>query len=286
MKNVRFIIITGLSGSGKSYAIKCFEDLGFFCIDNLPTTLLLKFAELSVQSESDIKKIALGIDVRERDFFKDTLRVFEEMKQAGYNIEILFLETSDEVLVRRYSETRRKHPLAKNKSVLEGIHLERKQLGSLREIANKIIDTSNYTVHDLKKAIKNYYLKRDKISDIAISLVSFGYKYGIPYDADLIFDVRFLPNPYFIDKLKLCTGKDKEVREYVLKKSASKMFLKELGSFLKFLIPLYIKEGKAYLTIAIGCTGGRHRSVTIVDEVKNILQTEGYNIQTINRNLR
>lgn len=286
MKNVRFIIITGLSGSGKSYAIKCFEDLGFFCIDNLPTTLLLKFAELSVQSESDIKKVALGIDVRERDFFKDTLRVFEEMKQAGYDIEILFLETSDEVLVRRYSETRRKHPLAKDKSVLESIHLERKQLGSLREIANKIIDTSNYTVHDLKKAIKNYYLKKDKISDIVISLVSFGYKYGIPYDADLIFDVRFLPNPYFIDKLKLCTGKDKEVREYILKKSASKMFLKKLGGFLKFLIPLYVKEGKAYLTIAIGCTGGRHRSVTIVDEVKNILQTEGYNIQTVNRNLR
>lgn len=286
MKNVRFIIITGLSGSGKSYAIKCFEDLGFFCIDNLPTTLLLKFAELSVQSGSDIRKVALGIDVREGDFFKDTIRVFEEMKQAGYNIEILFLETSDEVLVRRYSETRRKHPLAKNKSVLEGIHLERKQLGSLREMANKIIDTTNYTVHDLKKAIKNYYLKRDKISDIAISLISFGYKYGIPYDADLIFDVRFLPNPYFIDELKLCTGKDKEVREYILKNLESKMFLKKLGSFLKFLIPLYVKEGKAYLTIAIGCTGGRHRSVTIVDEIKNILKRDGYNVQTVNRNLR
>lgn len=284
MKNLRVVFITGLSGSGKSNAIKCFEDLGFFCVDNLPTALLPKFTELCTQSGNEINKVAIGIDVRERGFFKNFLEVLDELKKENYNIEILFLEASDEALVRRFSETRRPHPLAKNGSVVDGIRLERETLSELRKRADKIIDTTNYNVHQLKEVLNKHYFESEGRS-LTISFVSFGYKYGIPYDVDLMLDVRFIQNPNFVKGLKPLKGSDKRVIDYVLKFHETKAFLEKLHEFLKFLIPMYEKEGKSYLTIGIGCTGGRHRSVAVSEILKGYLEKEGYSINIKHRDI-
>ena len=282
MKNLSVVFITGLSGSGKSNAIKCFEDLGFFCVDNLPTALLPKFTELCAQSGNEINRVAIGIDVRERGFFKNFLEILDELKKENYAIEILFLEASDEALVRRFSETRRPHPLAKNGSVIDGIRLEREMLSELRKRADKIIDTTNYSVHQLKEILNKYYLESEG-RKLTISFISFGYKFGIPYDVDLIFDVRFMQNPNFVKELKLLKGSDKRVIDYILKFQEAKAFLEKLYEFLKFLIPMYEKEGKSYLTIGIGCTGGRHRSVAVSEILKGYLEKEGYSLNIKHR---
>jgi len=284
MKNLSVVFITGLSGSGKSNAIKCFEDLGFFCVDNLPTALLPKFTELCAQSGNEINRVAIGIDVRERGFFKNFLEILDELKKENYAIEILFLEASDEALVRRFSETRRPHPLAKNGSVIDGIRLEREMLSELRKRADKIIDTTNYSVHQLKEILNKYYLESEG-RKLTISFISFGYKFGIPYDADLIFDVRFMQNPNFVKELKLLKGSDKRVIDYILKFQEAKAFLEKLYEFLRFLIPMYEKEGKSYLTIGIGCTGGRHRSVAVSEILKGYLEKEGYSLNIKHRDI-
>ncbi len=264
MKNVRLIIISGPSGAGKSTAIKVLEDLNFFCVDNLPVVLLPKFMELSSQS-AEISKVAIVVDVREREFLKEFSIVLKEMTDSGYNAELIYLEASDDALLRRFSETRRRHPLSEGESSLDGIKRERDMLASVKAAATKIIDTSGYNVHQLKEIIRGYFSGPLSQEKMVIHLVSFSYRYGIPSDADMIMDVRFLPNPYFVEGLKDLDGRDLRVKEFVLNKEETKEFLVRFENLLNFLIPSYLREGKTCLTIAIGCTGGRHRSVSIVD---------------------
>jgi RNase adapter protein RapZ len=269
---IRFVIITGLSGAGKSYAIKCLEDLGYFCVDNLPTTLIPTFAELCANSSRGIQAIALGVDVREGEYLVNMVETIEELRSRGHRVDVLFLEASDETLVRRYHETRRRHPLAGEGNVLDGIRAERKALAHLREIANRVIDTTSLTVHQLKdQMVHSYGPQAAKGGGLTVSLVSFGFKHGVPYDADLVFDVRFLPNPHFVDRLRALDGRDPAVEEFVMSFSESRELLSRLEGLLKFLLPLYEREGKAYLTVAIGCTGGRHRSVMLVEALRSFL---------------
>lgn len=272
MAKGNFVIITGLSGAGKSTALKNFEDLGYFCVDNLPTTLIPKFAEICLQLKYKIKKVALGIDIREGDFLDDLFSSLEELGKMGFSHQILFLEASNSVLVRRYSETRRKHPLDKEgRSILEVIIKERKRLMGIKERADKIIDTTTLTPQEFKQVVFSSFREVPELDTMNVSLVAFGYKYGIPVDADLVIDTRFLPNPHYIEKLRPLTGNNPEVSRFVLKSSVTQKFLRKYSGLLKFLIPYYIKEGKSYLTIAVGCTGGRHRSVIVVNELNKFL---------------
>jgi UPF0042 nucleotide-binding protein len=280
---MRIVIITGLSGSGKSTAIRALEDIGFFCIDNLPVTLLPKFIELCIQSSREITRIAIVMDVRGRDFLNESPLIFSDLKIKGYRIEVLFLEASDEVLIRRFKETRRRHPLADSGSPLKGISLEREILASLRESADKVIDTTNMNVHELKDTINQYFSKPEK--KMTVILESFGYRYGIPYEADIVMDIRFLPNPYFVDSLKDLSGMDKEVSDYMLRYEDTENFLRRFSELINYLLPLYEKEGKLYLTIAIGCTGGKHRSVAIVNELYELIDSKGYNLNIKHRDL-
>jgi len=274
-KDVRLVIISGLSGSGKSCVIKCFEDLGFFCVDNLPPQLLPKFVGLCRQSRSGISQAAIGIDIRERTFLWDFLKVYDRLIEEGYQVELLFLEARDEILQRRFSETRRPHPLAKEGTVLDGIHSERKTLEDLRKRADRVIDTSDYHVHQLKEVITHYYLEKGEHKQLSVSLTSFGYKFGAPYDLDLLFDVRFLKNPFFVENLRPLTGNDAPVRSYVLALPEAKQFLDKLYDLFDFLMPLYGKEGKSYLSVGIGCTGGRHRSVALVNQLSTYFEAKG-----------
>lgn len=272
MAKGNFVIITGLSGAGKSTALKNFEDLGYFCVDNLPTTLIPKFAEICLQLKYKIKKVALGIDIREGDFLDDLFSSLEELGKMGFSHQILFLEASNSVLVRRYSETRRKHPLDKEgRSILEVIIKERKRLMGIKERADKIIDTTTLTPQEFKQAVFSSFREVPELDTMNVSLVAFGYKYGIPVDADLVIDTRFLPNPHYIEKLRPLTGNNPEVSRFVLKSFVTQKFLRKYSGLLKFLIPYYIREGKSYLTIAVGCTGGRHRSVIVVNELNKFL---------------
>ncbi|MFB0526013.1 MAG: RNase adapter RapZ [bacterium] len=273
MAKGNFVIVTGLSGAGRSTALKDFEDLGYFCVDNLPTTLIPKFAEICLQLKDKIKKVALGIDIREGDFLDDLFSSLEELNKMGFSHRILFLEASNSVLVRRYSETRRKHPLDREgRSMLEVIIQERKRLMGIKERADKIIDTTALTPQEFKRVIFSSFRTAPELDTMNVSLVSFGYKYGIPVDADLVIDSRFLPNPHYIERLRPLSGNDPEVSRFVLKSSVTQKFLRKYFGLLKFLIPYYIREGKSYLTIAVGCTGGRHRSVIIVNELKKFLE--------------
>jgi len=274
--DLRLVIVSGLSGSGKTNALKCFEDLGFFCVDNLPPPLLPVFADLCVQSSTGIKKVAVGIDIRERDFLGDFLSVSERMKKEGYQYELIFFEAKDEVLIRRFSETRRPHPLAKNRPILEGIQQEREQLAELKQRADRIIDTSDFTIQQLKDVVVQYYVDHGESRKPSISIISFGYKNGIPYEIDLLFDVRFLQNPNFVAELKPLSGEDPAIQEYVFKKKEAGKFIEQVKSFLAFLVPYYEKEGRPYLTIAIGCTGGRHRSVAIARRLYDDLKAAHY----------
>lgn len=273
MKKVRLVIISGPSGAGKSTAIKVLEDLNFFCVDNLPLVLLPKFMELSIQS-AEINKVAIVVDVREREFLKEFPIILKEMMDSGYNAELIYLEASDDILLRRFSETRRRHPLAEGDSSLEGIRREREMLARVKMAAGKIIDTAGYNVHQLKEIIRDYFSGPAQQERMVVQLVSFSYRYGIPSDADMIMDVRFLPNPYFIEELKDLNGRDSRVKEFVLNKQETKEFLAKFDSLLDFLIPNYWKEGKTYLTIGVGCTGGKHRSVAIVDVLADKISSE------------
>ncbi len=283
--SVAFVIITGLSGAGKSHAIKCFEDMGFFCVDNLPTTLIPTFAELIARSRQDVQRIALGVDVREGEYLSHLLEALHELKRRGHTVEVLFFEASDEALVRRYHESRRRHPLAAEGNVLDAIRAERKAMAHMREISDRIIETSSQTVHQLKALLAELYVTPRMRSGLTASLVSFGYKHGIPFDADLVFDVRFLPNPHFVDSLRPLDGRDQRVRDFVLGHGEARELLDRLRDLLRFLLPFYQREGKAYLTVAIGCTGGRHRSVTFVEELRQFLDALGYAPTVVHRDI-
>jgi RNase adapter protein RapZ len=272
---LRFVIITGMSGAGRSYAIKCLEDLGYFCVDNLPTTLIPTFAELCTHSNRDIRLIALGVDIREGEYLAHLLETLAELRAQGHKPEVLFLEAADETLVRRYQETRRRHPLAGEGNVLEGIRAERRTLSNLRESADRIIDTTGLSVHQLKERLIEGYGTQRTRDALTVSLMSFGFKHGAPYDADLVFDVRFLPNPHFVDSLKRLDGRDAAVEKFVMSFEESRTLLAKIEDLLHFLLPLYQREGKAYLTVALGCTGGRHRSVTLVELLRRSLESTG-----------
>lgn len=260
------VIISGVSGSGKSTAMNVLEDLGYYCVDNLPMTLLPKFIELCENSQGDITKIALVVDIREGVFFEGAPEVIKDLKEKGHPIDLIFLDSSDAALVRRYKETRRKHPLSVNGNILEGISRERKMLKELKELSSYSIDTSDFNVHDLKELIKNKFDK-SRSQKLLVNILSFGYKHGHPYDADMVFDVRFLPNPYFVEELKELNGLDDEIVRFVMGREDTNEYVRKLTEFLEFLIPKYEKEGKSYLTIAIGCTGGKHRSVVIAGKL-------------------
>ncbi|MGL5716290.1 MAG: RNase adapter RapZ [Paraclostridium sp.] len=275
---MKFLIVTGLSGSGKSEAMKSLEDMGFYCVDNLPPTLITKFAELCYQGKSNIDKVALGIDIRGREFFETLHESLSYLEKENYKYDVLFLDCADDVLVKRYKMTRRNHPLAKQTQITEGIKEEREILQPLREQANSIIDTSNMKPKDLKEEIRRLYEQGENNPKLTISVVSFGFKHGIPIDADLVFDVRFLPNPYYIEDLRPKTGEDQEVRDYVMNSDVSMQFFEKLKDMVGFLVPHYIEEGKNHLVIAIGCTGGRHRSVTISNLIYDELIKEGYRV--------
>lgn len=262
----RLIILSGISGSGKSTAVKVLEDLGYFCVDNLPPTLIPTFIELCENSAEHIRKAALVMDVREGVFFERAPDVITELKEKGRLVELLFLESSDQALVKRYKETRREHPLSSNGNILRGIRRERKMLSKIKTLADYLIDTSDLNVHQLRELVQETF-EKTKSKRISINFLSFGYKYGFPYDADLILDVRFLPSPHFIESLKDLTGSDRRVKDFVLKNEDTRKFIEKLVDILKFLIPRYEKEGKSYLTVAVGCTGGKHRSAVIVNEI-------------------
>lgn len=274
---MRFVIITGMSGAGKSSVLKFLEDLGYFCVDNLPPMLIPKFAEVCMKAGSDIDKVALGIDIRGGRLFNDLFNTMEELDMESERT-ILFLDASDDVLIKRYKETRRSHPLARNDRVQTGIEKERELLEDVKKRADYIIDTSQLLTRQLKEKINDIFIEEKKFSSLMITILSFGFKYGIPQDADLVFDVRFIPNPYYIAYLKDKTGNEKPVSDYVLSWSVSNTFLEKLSDMLEFLIPNYIKEGKNQLVIAIGCTGGKHRSVTLANELFNTLQKHGQSV--------
>lgn len=285
MKNKKITIITGLSGSGKTTAINALEDAGFFCIDNLPVILLPKFLELRTETNSEITKLALVMDLREKEFLQRYPEIFQKLRNEGYLFEILFLEASTEVLLRRYSQTRRKHPLSEGKSLPEGIQAEREALRELRDLADRIIDTSNYNVHELKEIVLNHVLKAIPEERMKIFILSFGYKYGIPHDADLVIDVRCLPNPHFVQELKNLDGTSPKVKEYMDRWKETHDFLDKYLDLLYFLIPLYEKEGKSSLTIAIGCTAGRHRSVSIAETIFKKLKKAKFFITLTHRDI-
>lgn len=275
MKDIRLVVLSGPSGSGKSTAIKALEDLGYYCVDNMPVTLLPKFLELLPRS-GEIARVAAVVDVRERGFLKDIIPVLSELKAGGCRLEVVYLEADDGELARRFSETRRRHPLAVEESPLEGILREREVLKELKAHADRVIDTTEFNVHQLRDLIKEIYSGAAERERMALNLISFSYRHGIPADSDLVMDVRFLPNPYFVNSLKRLDGTDKGVRDYLLSRDEAVEFLSRFKDFLAYLIPLYWKEGKSYLTIAIGCTGGRHRSVAMVEAL-----SEGLNSQMV-----
>jgi len=285
MQKVTIVIITGLSGSGKSTAIRALEDLDFFCIDNLPPILLPTFLELCEASSVEIKRIAVVMDVRERAFLKEYPDIFRELKEKGQEIKILFLESSDEILIRRFKETRRQHPLAPQETVLEGIQKERALLADLRMLATEILDTSNISIHQLRSLITNLFQDSTEKKQMTIVLTSFGFKFGIPYDADIVMDVRFLPNPFFVSELRHLSGNDTKIHRYVMNNETAKRFQKRFYEMINFLVPLYEKEGKPSLTIGVGCTGGHHRSVAVINNLKKLLSKKKYPLRLIHRDL-
>lgn len=285
MARLNLVVISGLSGSGKSHALKAFEDAGYFCIDNLPPALLPTFVELCNQQNGEISNVALGIDVRERVFFSDLVGILERVKALGHSVQLLFLEAKEEVLVRRFSESRRPHPLLPHLPVLEGVRFEKERVAELRRHADRIIDTSNLTVHELRELLTKQFRRESSARKLTISLLTFGYKYGVPYDIDLLFDVRFLKNPYFVPELKPLPGDDPRVRAFVLTDPDAVALIGQLEGLFKFLIPLFEREQRSYLTIALGCTGGRHRSVAIAGRLQESLASLGYDVSMKHRDL-
>ncbi|KMZ53947.1 RNase adapter RapZ [Dorea sp. D27] len=284
---MRFVIVTGMSGAGKSTALKMLEDVGYFCVDNLPVPLIPKMADLLRVPGTEINKAALGVDIRSGQNFRELEKVLDELDITGLRYEILFLESSDNVLVKRYKETRRFHPLSGSDSrVDEGIQREREQLKFLKKRADYLIDTSHMLTRELKAELNKIFVQNKEYKNLYISVLSFGFKYGIPNDADLVFDVRFLPNPYYIEELRSKSGNDREVREYVMNNDKAKEFLGKLVDMVEFLIPNYIVEGKTQLVIGIGCTGGKHRSVTLANELfEQLKDTDVYGIRIEHRDI-
>ncbi len=271
------VIITGMSGSGKHTAYKSFEDMGYFCVDNLPTALVPRLVHLAHASGGKITNMALVVDSRSGESSAELTELFSRLKEFALSCSVLFLEASDDVLARRYSETRRVHPMARDTSLIEGIKKERQELSSLREMADVIIETSRFGVHDLRKAIQDRFGKENKVSGINLSLISFGFKNAIPLNADLLFDVRFLPNPFFVEELKSLTGEDPGIVDYMMNFPETSEIIGRILDMLMYLLPRFAREGKSYCTVAIGCTGGRHRSVMVVNALKGKLVEQGYN---------
>ena len=278
MARLNLVIISGLSGSGKTYALKAFEDAGYFCIDNLPPALLPTFVDLCNQQHSEIANVALGIDIRERAFFSDFVGILERVKVLGHAVQLLFLEAREEVLIRRFSESRRPHPLLPHLPVMDGIRFEKERVAELRHRADRIIDTSDLTVHELGELLAKQFLRESSDRQLTISLMTFGYKFGVPYDIDLLFDVRFLKNPFFVPELKPLSGDDPLVRNFVLTDPEAVSLTEHLEGLLKFLLPLFQRERRSYLTIGIGCTGGRHRSVAVANRLRESLSSLGYEV--------
>jgi len=266
------VVVTGMSGSGKGTVLKTFEDLGFFCIDNLPVILITKFVEGINVSGGEVKHAALVIDIRAGERLHGLERLIGELRKSAFHLFVLYLEARDEVLVRRFSETRRPHPLSGGRSLREAIRMERRRLRKLRELADYTIDTSDSTVHQVKALVMERFRKHPRMSELNINLLSFGYKNGIPLEADLLFDARFLPNPFFVPRIKRLSGRDREVVKYLRSFPETMEFVQRVGDLLQYLLPNYLREGKSYLTIAVGCTGGRHRSVFVVEELAKMLR--------------
>lgn len=282
---MRFVIVSGMSGAGKSTALKMMEDIGFFCVDNLPVQLMYKFAELAYADETTIDKIALGLDIRSGDALSDLPGVLSQIEEAGYDFDILFLDASEDVLVKRYKETRRAHPLARLGRIEEGIRREQEQIAFLRKKADMIIDTSNLLTRELKLELDKIFVQNENYQSFIVTTMSFGFKYGIPRDADLVFDVRFLPNPYYDVKLRPMTGNDAEIQSFVMNCAEATEFLNKLTDMIEFLIPNYIKEGKNQLVVAIGCTGGKHRSVTVANYLHKEMQELPYTAKCYHRDI-
>lgn len=282
---MRFVIVTGMSGAGKSTALKMLEDNGFFCVDNLPVMLIKKFAEIAHDDQLEVDDVAIGIDIRSGEALGELTLCLEDMKKNNYNYEILFLDASEESLVKRYKETRRKHPLSNGKRINDGIRAEREKIDFLRLKADYIIDTSTLLTRELKREIEKIFVDGVNYNNMIVTIMSFGYKYGIPRDSDLVFDVRFLPNPYYNLELRPMTGNDKPVSDMVSSCDEYKEFMNKLSSMIEFLLPNYKKEGKNQLVVSIGCTGGKHRSVTVANGLYNELSKLPYSVRLFHRDI-
>ena len=283
---MQFIIVTGMSGAGKSLALRFLEDVGFYCVDNLPPTLISKFAEVCFLAQ-DIQRVALGIDIRAGQLFiEDLFTALKDLEAQKIKCQVLFLEASDEVLLNRYKETRRSHPAAKNERIITGIEKERELLNNVKKHATYVIDTSLILAQQLKEKLTDIFIENKYFDSLMITFLSFGFKYGLPQDSDLVFDVRFLPNPHYIPEFKDRTGLEKPVQDYVLQWDESKVFLEKITDMLTFLIPYYVKEGKHQLVVSIGCTGGKHRSVTLANKLSLTIEKEGYTVNTDHRDIK
>jgi RNase adapter protein RapZ len=285
MKQLRVVIITGLSGSGKSTALRALEDIGFFCVDNLPVVLLPKFLEIQSDPAKEIAQVAMVMDLRERGLLEKYPRIFTRLKEKGYRIEILFFDATAEAILHRFSETRRSHPLALHGSIMDGIRMESEKLAPLKQMADKVIDTTSCNVHQLKDVVQRYFLGSASGRNLVISVTSFGYRYGLPADADMVLDVRFLPNPHFVEELRDCNGHDPQVRDYVLESEGGRIFVGKLFDLMAFLVPLYEKEGKSRFNIALGCTGGHHRSVVMANHLGAHFADKGYFVNIAHRDI-
>lgn len=284
---MKFVILTGMSGAGKSTALKMMEDIGYFCVDNLPIALIEKFAELADLQDAELQKVAVGVDIRSGQTLGELQDVLDRLQQKGMKFDILYLDSQDDVLVKRYKETRRSHPLAGNERVDKGIQEERQRMEFLRKQASYIVDTSNMLTRELKAELEKIFVRNQDYKNLFITIVSFGFKYGIPTDCDLVFDVRFLPNPYYVEGLRSKTGNDREIQEYVMQFPEAWEFLRRLEDMVKFLIPNYIVEGKTQLVIGVGCTGGKHRSVTLANALfERLADREGYGIKIEHRDIQ
>ncbi len=283
-QGIQVVILTGVSGSGKSTALRALEDAGFYCVDNLPIIIVEKLLELSGHTAGEVSRIALGVDAREGRFLAEAPRVIQELREKGADVEVLFLDSSDETLIRRYSETRRRHPLAGEGTVADGIAAERRALSDLKALADEVIDTTTLNVHELKRLVTRRLVGTES-TKLGVTVVSFGFRFGIPTHADLVLDVRFLPNPYFIPELKPFPGTDPLVAEFVLSQPDARAFLDRITELLGFLLPRYRSEGKSYLTIAIGCTGGKHRSVALASALAERLSSGGQPVRLWHRDM-
>lgn len=283
MKSEKFLIVTGLSGSGKTVVSRFLEDLSYYCIDNLPAKLIPNFVDLWKRKEVEIEKVALVIDVREAGFETEFLEVLKQIRKK-VTPRLIFLEASDETLLKRFSESRRPHPLKSRRTILESIQLERERLAEVKRLADEVFDTTDTNITQLKDMLTRRFLKK-KTEKMQTRVVSFGYKYGVPLESDLLFDTRFLPNPFYVNELREKTGEDSEVQDYVLEEKETQKYLHELKRFMDFLLPKFVKEGKSHVTISIGCTGGKHRSVIIAEEVKTHLKNKGLSVRIYHRDL-